>query len=1760
MFEREENVMKNLNRILSIVAVFVLLFGSFPTQAVQAQTAVTDTATQVGEGPDQPFGETIPDEIGFLVNAANDQIYTYHWGLETVVTLIVDDPATKKKEDYSTSATVVDDNAGYTKLIFDLTDIFDIQPGFEITLRDGVTTKTHVVTALAVTNVDVDTDVVSGVAAPESALELWGCWEDGCHGSREALADNAGNWFSDFSDESQVTYDFLAGSWAVAAQWDEDNDGTLSGWVVPENAPDPEPAPETEADTDPEADPVLLSPINGELLTDNIPAFYWEETLGAVQYQVNVVDSKGDDALLGWYAVGTDVICVDGLCAFEPDISLSNDTYTWFVRPWEDDFDSWYAEFTFTIDAPEGKNGDVHNSDGLPATPTINSKSPDFLWDNNTNPGFPPAGPGLFVTPLIAGQDMENPAGVVAVWNSRDKLFIRVELNGAWLINTIQVYYGIDPVPTSKSGNPVQGHFPIKEEYPDPVDRYFLVLDMEEDLGFRWGQPYEYLRVQNIAVHADLVILDESEEERGPNPGDPRVLEEEGAWAYGDGTFEGSRWAWWIKYEMAHPRRAHFIDSPVEGVSFETPTHVGKTDESGGFDYFPGETVELSIGSVFLGSTLIEQKISPLDIFENGDLDDPRVINMARLLQSLDVDADPKAGISITDDVVACFEQSVADLGLTSLNFADDAQIEAVVQGTINLCAGVVSLVSVSAEDAIANLDRSINANMHRRGVSRTPELTSSKSKLNIMGVWFPALRANGDAQTIEYFDENGELIRTADEAKPIVVVYTDGVEETGYEDIFAGISRDDGNTFKRMNLSRAADRTSFTLENGLEYFGQAKKPVFQVKGNNILVAWTSKFCNGGKPRYAIDPDDDYPYDDAYYEGDTWGVGGPQRSIDYTDIGFPEVGEIPYSCVWVARGTVVTDKMINSGGYWADKVVGDIVWFKPERLTSGRRDANQIFIGGADGAGFAITWQEDPEGLRPGEAAGPGPGWSGATTNHKTDIWYSYITMSDFSKVDVNFVSGGDPQHELDVTGRPKALVPMAMPVRITDNAAVNTDNMKVELDEDGYPVLDENGEFIPTDNVYSTSDTSAISYEAENLTSCVKFEGGETIVERDSTEAATYHALPSTLPIDHLSTKNCTNCHVPFGLEPHDIHTPTQGAPIPLVVVDATIPEYLGGFTNADCVSCHYNNVVPRDRVIPVTPGLDVNAKVAECNSKGAIWKDEIEAYYPYEGYPYIPATEDDSTGAHNYAYKIPGVCENFYEFTNNQGALKRVCITEDGRLLDGDTGASRPNIFLQTYTKPDGSKSAWAIMAYEETKGMGLGDPGHVPDGGPYGDDESPDVGKNAIYHSFDFQNPEVVSAGNIINLPERDENGDLVYVVNPETGEQLLDYLGRPQLSYENARRPRFVLQGKSATGDSKTVMLVLYREGQEGSGRPADTMLRRVVASPTGNPYAFENFVCDAWETAANGEEVCVAGVQNMSSVTPTEVTPSMGDPIAEDPYGAVKVVKWQQGPGNLNDSSSANPYDDSRAHRGQIRGDFIVMGFTYTPNWAAARNGNDKYDLFIRRSFDGGQTWTTDPTMDPNEVYETCDTFTDPLTKEKTEVCNQYAPGEFEQMRNMSQLANNKETVIEPRIVAPPGTIKENGVWTGRAEDKQNTNVFYVSYGTSTNPPIEHGDSTVVPEMPVPLDLYYTFTQDRGNSYQFSTWEVNPDSDGNYAGEVVTRWAALAKGDEEQGEAQLRMTPDGTRFYSTWLQEGNGSSDIWFRRIMPYQFKANQGSQ
>lgn len=92
-----------------------------------------------------------------------------------------------------------------------------------------------------------------------------------------------------------------------------------------------------------------------------------------------------------------------------------------------------------------------------------------------------------------------------------------------------------------------------------------------------------------------------------------------------------------------------FIDSPVAGITYKTPTLGGLTDAAGTFNYKAGEVVTFSIGSVVLGSAVGKPIMTPLDIVEGAkDTADQRVSNISAFLQTLDQDGNPANGITIS--------------------------------------------------------------------------------------------------------------------------------------------------------------------------------------------------------------------------------------------------------------------------------------------------------------------------------------------------------------------------------------------------------------------------------------------------------------------------------------------------------------------------------------------------------------------------------------------------------------------------------------------------------------------------------------------------------------------------------------------------------------------------------------------------------------------------------------------------------------------------------------------------------------------------------------------------------------------------------------------------------------------------------------------------------------------------------------------------------------------------------------------------------
>ena len=93
-----------------------------------------------------------------------------------------------------------------------------------------------------------------------------------------------------------------------------------------------------------------------------------------------------------------------------------------------------------------------------------------------------------------------------------------------------------------------------------------------------------------------------------------------------------------------------FIDGPVGGINYSTPTFKGVTNAEGVFEYRAGETVTFSIGGLTLGSTTGKPVVTPMDIVPDAkNASDQRVVNICVVLQTLDQDGNPANGIMITE-------------------------------------------------------------------------------------------------------------------------------------------------------------------------------------------------------------------------------------------------------------------------------------------------------------------------------------------------------------------------------------------------------------------------------------------------------------------------------------------------------------------------------------------------------------------------------------------------------------------------------------------------------------------------------------------------------------------------------------------------------------------------------------------------------------------------------------------------------------------------------------------------------------------------------------------------------------------------------------------------------------------------------------------------------------------------------------------------------------------------------------------------------
>ena len=911
---------------------------------------------------------------------------------------------------------------------------------------------------------------------------------------------------------------------------------------------------------------------------------------------------------------------------------------------------------------------------------------------------------------------------------------------------------------------------------------------------------------------------------------------------------------------------------------------------------------------------------------------------------------------------------------------------------------------------------------------------------------------------------------------------------------------------------------------------------VFQATaGNKVLVAWPSRFCKQGQPAYSFayrgperEAEDPLLADlqakrDAVvshlginvesdlYLTDLFGVGGKQRSIDFADENYPQAGEVPFGCVWTARGVLLSD--IDTGGT-------KMVWTKPERLTSGRRDPNRIEVKGVEGAGFVITWQEDPDGLRPGQGLGPGEGWSGAVAHDKTDIWYSFIPWEEFDWVENPLDPTGAPvnmaSHDFDQTNRPQVYVPMAVPMRLTNNDKCNpvridnvedeyfsycnvefaadyglqnfcADRAEIPQGQSGTPgeiCINEDG--LP--NFANTASTRPrTSLQGYDSDSDARIDSAWVIVAAEESKGlGRAQFLPDGTPCDEDAADASPDCGADIGKNQWYFS------------FDMGRPD-----TSAEGYVDHENglvqNLVNQGNMLnqPEVDWRTGNFYPALTTSQ--IWIDSVN----------LPEFEIWNTEiARRSSLLVQPIAKA-------QASLTGILATpswKQGAMRQGgpaDTMLRRIVLPSGYYDSLDNNPYAFANMVCDPIGG--LFDPWLV------------DPGTNPYYPGGICGAPATNLSSVVPDVCKDDDTGAVSETLCP-----TMTFNG--SVFGTGSMNP--ILQGYIQGDGNKTRVLTWHQcPGAAGSdGTALDT-------SEIGNE-GYTPYDCD---------------------------TDGRSDPFV-----------------NLRDQSWYNPLDISKGHRGFIDGDFVMFLYAWSPNWRLNAKGNDRYDLYVRRSFDGGASWTTTPTSftaSDGVAYAgdgtvTCETYRSSVTgtsgTPEPHVCYAYDAGDNEQARNVTQHRRMRVTTLDPRYAPTAKTIEAGcvdlddptidpafmlcGDTLTFEADQRDPSRYFMVFETGDNSTVQVGEAD-------PMDLYYSQALEFGDNYVVwadplvtadfnATTTDDPDGcypsntheDDNIIGTVVEGSGFCnefdrmnAGGDTQSSEANLEANPDGSKLYSVWGQ-------------------------
>ena len=187
-----------------------------------------------------------------------------------------------------------------------------------------------------------------------------------------------------------------------------------------------------------------------------------------------------------------------------------------------------------------------------------------------------------------------------------------------------------------------------------------------------------------------------------------------------------------------------FVDSAVAGVTYTTSSGLsGTTNSSGEFSYRSGDTASFSIGDINLGSVTASAVLTPVEVMGASGTADPKVINLARLLQTLDSDGDPTNGIEITSATSNTLKGKSLNFNVAVDTFTNDstiAQIQTTVGRTLTSATAALNHLHTTLNSR--SLSSKVSPDNQLQGLSSTLSSFSFTPTNTLVGASLARLRA----------------------------------------------------------------------------------------------------------------------------------------------------------------------------------------------------------------------------------------------------------------------------------------------------------------------------------------------------------------------------------------------------------------------------------------------------------------------------------------------------------------------------------------------------------------------------------------------------------------------------------------------------------------------------------------------------------------------------------------------------------------------------------------------------------------------------------------------------------------------------------------------------------------------------------------------------------------------------------------------------------------------------------------------------------